>query len=87
MYKKGTNNEWNYNLTDHLMVDLETTTTLGSIACIVTSCPYELHPRDEKMFHIFINKCCPKHIKSIKRFYVFTQTPQIHCVYINSSIA
>ena len=37
-YQKGANNKWTYNLTDRLMVDLET----------IIAVAYELHPRDGK---------------------------------------
>ena len=46
--KKGTNNEWTHNLTNHLMVDLETITRFASMTYIVNIDVYELHPRNGK---------------------------------------
>ena len=34
-YQKGTNNNWSYDLTDRLMIDLEIMTTLGFMTYIV----------------------------------------------------
>ena len=45
-YKKGTNKEWIDNLTDHLMVDLETMITLANVTCIVVLDAYELNMGD-----------------------------------------
>ena len=52
--KKGTN-KWIYDLTDHLMVDLETTIALASMTYIIDSDVNELHPGDEKVFNDIIN--------------------------------
>ena len=46
--KKGTNNKWTYDLTNHLMVDLETIIALASMTYIVDLDAYELHLGDEK---------------------------------------
>ena len=55
---KGTNNKyWTYDLTDHLMVHLETIIALAFMRYIVELDAYELHPGDEKVFDDFINKC------------------------------
>ena len=56
-YQEGTNNKWTYNLTDHLMEDLETTNALPSMTYIVDSHAYELHWGNEKVFYNFINEC------------------------------
>ena len=56
-YKKGTNNKWSYDLTDHLMVDLETIIALASMTYVVDLDAYELHRGDEKVFNDFINEC------------------------------
>ena len=55
-YQKGTINKSTYNLTDHLMVDLETIITLDTMTYIVELDAYELHPRDEKVFNDFANE-------------------------------
>ena len=47
-YQKGPNNKWTYDLTDHLMIDLETKTALTSMTYIVDLAAYRLHPEDEK---------------------------------------
>ena len=47
-YQKGPNNKWTYDLTDHLMIDLETKTALTSMTYIVDLVAYRLHPEDEK---------------------------------------
>ena len=36
LVSKGTNNKWTYNLTDHLMVDLETMIVLASLIYMQT---------------------------------------------------
>ena len=55
-YKKGTNNKWTYNLTDHLIIDLETMIELASMTYIADIDAYELHPGDEKTFNNFSNE-------------------------------
>ena len=55
-YKKETNNKWTYNLTDQLMLDLETIIALASMTYIIDLDAYELHPGDEKVFNNFINE-------------------------------
>ena len=56
-YQKGTDNKWTYNLTDHLMLRLETIIALAFMTYIVDLDGYESHPRDEKVFNNFINEC------------------------------
>ena len=56
-YKRGTNNKWTYNLTSHLMLDLETIIALASMTYIIDLDGYELHPRDENFFDNYINEC------------------------------
>ena len=46
-YQRGTNNKWTYDLTNHLMIDLET-------IYIVNLDAYELHLRHEKVFNDII---------------------------------
>lgn len=43
LLKKKNNNKGKYNLTDHLMIDLETITALTSMTCIVNLDAYELN--------------------------------------------
>ena len=47
-YKKGTTNKWTYDLTNFLIINLETITTLASMTYIVHFDAYELHLGDEK---------------------------------------
>jgi hypothetical protein len=56
-YKKGTNNEWAYDLMDHLMEDWETIIALAFMIYIIELDAYELHLGDEKVFNNFINEC------------------------------
>jgi hypothetical protein len=42
-YQHGTNKKWTNNLTDHLMVALETLIALAYMTCIVDLDAYELH--------------------------------------------
>ena len=51
-YQKGTNNKWTFDLTTHLMVDLEKIIAIGSMTYIVDIDAYELYPGDEKIFNI-----------------------------------
>lgn len=55
-YQKGANNKWTYDLTDHLMVDLETIIALATMTYIGESNVYELHPGDEKVFNDFADE-------------------------------
>ena len=45
---KGTNNKWTYNLTGHLMIDLERIISIPSLTCTVDLDAYEEHPGNEK---------------------------------------
>ena len=56
-YLKETNSKWSYDLTYHLIVDLETIIALAFMTYIVVLDACELHPRDEKTFNIFIKEC------------------------------
>ena len=57
-YQKETNNKWTYNLTDHLMVDLDTIIAIAFMKYNVLDLDaYELHPGNEKVFNDFINDC------------------------------
>ena len=55
-YQKRTNNKLTYNLTDHLMVDLETIIGLGVMTYFANLDAYELHPGNENFFNDFINE-------------------------------
>ena len=46
-YQKGTNNKWIYDLSDHLMVDLETIIALAIVTYIEKLYAHELHLEDE----------------------------------------
>ena len=53
-YKKGANKKWTYDLTDHLLVNLETIITLASMGYVVDA--YELLLRVEQDSSDFINE-------------------------------
>ena len=55
--KKGNNYNWTYDLTDHLMVVLETIIALAFMTYIVNLDGYELHMGDEKLLNTFIHEC------------------------------
>ena len=46
---------WTYDLTNHLMVELETIIALATMTYIVKTNLYESHPMDEQVFNDFIN--------------------------------
>jgi hypothetical protein len=46
-----------YDLTDHLIVELETIIALACVTCIVDLDAYELQLGDEIVFNDFINEC------------------------------
>ena len=54
-YQKDHESLWTYDLTDHIMVDLETIIALATITFIVESNLYEVHPMDAKVFNDYIN--------------------------------
>ena len=57
-YEIGTNNEWTHDLTDHLMVDLETIIKYASMTYFVDIDVYELHSRNgKKSSDGFTNEC------------------------------
>ena len=56
-YQTRANNKWTNNFTGHLMIDLETIIALAIMTYIIDLDAYKLHPRDEKVFNDFINKC------------------------------
>ena len=55
-YKNRTNKRWTYELSDYLMIDLETIIALASMTHMVDLDAYKLHPGDEKVNN-FINEC------------------------------
>ena len=46
---------WTYDLTDHLMVMLETIIALATMTYIIETNLYELHLMKERVFNDFIN--------------------------------
>ena len=46
---------WTYDLTNHIMVDLETIIALAIVTFVVEKNVYELHPMNEEVFNDFIN--------------------------------
>ena len=54
-YQNKNGSMWTYDLTNHLMVELETIIALATMTYIVETNLYELHPMDEQVFNDFIN--------------------------------
>jgi hypothetical protein len=50
-------NKWTYDLTGHMMVDLETILALGSYIYITNLDACMLHLGDEEVFNHFIDEC------------------------------
>jgi hypothetical protein len=48
--------KWSYDLTDHIMVELDTIIALANLTYDAETDTYELHPSDEKVFNNFITK-------------------------------
>jgi hypothetical protein len=55
-YSKRTN-KWTYNLSDHLMVDLEAIIALAYVIYTAHLDAYELRPNDKKVFNDFMDEC------------------------------
>ena len=55
-YQKSAGLKWSYDLTDHIMVELDTVIALANLMYDVETYTYELHPSDEKVFNDFITK-------------------------------
>ena len=55
-YQKGTNNKWTYNLTNHLMVNLDTKIALAFMTYIIDLNANELHLENEKNLQRHINE-------------------------------
>jgi hypothetical protein len=55
-YQKSPELKWSYDLTDHVMVELDTAITLASLTYDAEINTYKLHPSDEKVFNDFIIK-------------------------------
>ena len=47
-YQRETNNKWTYNLTNYLMIDLETIIALTFMTYIIDLNAYKLHPGAKK---------------------------------------
>lgn len=56
-YPKKINNKWTYDLTNHLMVGLETIIARASMTYITDLDACELHLGDEKACNDFIDEC------------------------------
>ena len=54
-YQNKNGSMWTYDLTNHLMVKLETVIALAKIIYIIDSNLYESHPMDERVFNEFIS--------------------------------
>jgi len=50
-YQQGTNNKWTYDLTNHLIVDLETIIALASMTYTRNFDGYMRHPGDKNVFN------------------------------------
>ena len=46
---------WTYDMTDHVMVELDIIIALATMNSIIETNLYELHPMDERVFNHFIN--------------------------------
>jgi hypothetical protein len=55
-YQKSAGLKWSYDLTDHIMVELDTVIALANLTYDVETDTYELHPSDEKVFNDFVTK-------------------------------
>ena len=55
-YQKSARLRWSYDLTDHIMVELDTVIALANLTYDAETYMYELHPSDEKVFNDFITK-------------------------------
>ena len=54
-YQKDQGSLRTYDLTYHIIIDLETIIALATITFVVEKNLYELHPTDENVFNDFIN--------------------------------
>jgi hypothetical protein len=48
--------KWSYDLTDHIMVELDTVIALSNLPYDAETDTYELYPSDENVFNGFITK-------------------------------
>ena len=55
-YQKFAWFKWSYDLTYHIMVELDTVISLANLTYDVETYSYELHPSDKKVFNDFITK-------------------------------
>jgi len=55
-YQKFVGLKWSYDLTDHIMVELDTIIVLADLTYDAETDTYKLHPSDEKLFNDFITK-------------------------------
>jgi hypothetical protein len=55
-YQKFAGLKWSYDLTYHIMVELNTVIALANLTYDAETNTYELHPSDEKVFIDFITK-------------------------------
>jgi hypothetical protein len=55
-YQKFAGLKWSYDLTNYIMVELNSVIALANLTYDVETNMYELHPSDEKVFNNFITK-------------------------------
>jgi hypothetical protein len=55
-YQKFAGLKWSYDLTDHIMVELDTVIALANLTYDAETDTYKLHPSDDKVFNDFITK-------------------------------
>ena len=55
-YQKSARLKWSYDLTYHIMVELDTVIAFANLTYDAETYTYELHPSDEKVFNDFITK-------------------------------
>jgi hypothetical protein len=55
-YQKFAGLKWSYDLTYHIIVELDMVISLANLTYDVETDMYELHPSDEKVFNDFITE-------------------------------
>jgi hypothetical protein len=55
-YQKSAGLKWTYDLTNYIMLELDTVIALANLMYDAETNTYKLHPSDEKVFNDFITK-------------------------------
>ena len=72
-YKKGINNKWTRDLTNHLMIDLKTIIAIASMPYIIDFDSYELQPGDEKLSTTLIKSMLGFYVIHMMRVHYYTK--------------